>query len=214
MVVGIKPEKIEEYERLHADSNPGVRDLLTKYHMHNFSIFLQQIEGKWYEFGYYEYTGDDFDADMAALAKEPRNIEWLKVCDPMQFRCRARRVGPKWNGYTTTRDLKFSKSETDLKTRETETQSVGTLAGGRFRKPVPPNGAWTSLSHLPHPTLKKGRHREFQNLVVHLLLAFAASMARAEEMTAERHKAELDKLLATNGQDHRRWALQADGGIV
>ena len=84
MVVGIKPDKIEEYKRLHADSNAGVRDLLTKYHMHNFSIYLQQIEGKWYEFGYYEYTGDDFDGDMAKLAKEPRNIEWLKQCDPMQ----------------------------------------------------------------------------------------------------------------------------------
>ena len=84
MVVGIKPERIEEYKRLHADSNAGVRDLLHKYHMRNFSIFLQQIEGKWYEFGYYEYTGDDFDGDMAKLAEEPRNIEWLKVCDPMQ----------------------------------------------------------------------------------------------------------------------------------
>ncbi|MFC1502018.1 L-rhamnose mutarotase [bacterium] len=84
MVVGIKPEVIEEYKRLHADGNAGVRDLLTKYHMHNFSIFLQEIEGKWYEFGYYEYTGDDFEGDMAELAKEQRNIDWLKVCDPMQ----------------------------------------------------------------------------------------------------------------------------------
>ena len=85
MVVGIKPEKIEDYKRLHADSNAGVRDLLTKYHMHNFSIYLQQIEGKWYEFGYYEYTGNDFDGDMAKLAEEPRNIAWLKQCDPMQL---------------------------------------------------------------------------------------------------------------------------------
>jgi len=85
MVVRIKPEKIKQYKELHADSNAGVRDLLNKYHMHNFSIFLQPIEGKWYEFGYYEYSGDDFEADMAALAKEPRNIEWLKVCDPMQI---------------------------------------------------------------------------------------------------------------------------------
>ncbi len=84
MVTQLKADKLEEYKRLHADSNPGVRDLLAKYHMHNFSIFLQQIEGKWYEFGYYEYTGADFDGDMARLAKEPRNIEWLKVCDPMQ----------------------------------------------------------------------------------------------------------------------------------
>lgn len=85
MVVGIKPEMIPEYTRLHADGYAGVRDLLTKYHMHNFSIYLTEIEGKWYEFGYYEYTGDDFEADMAELAKEPRNIEWLKVCDPMQI---------------------------------------------------------------------------------------------------------------------------------
>jgi len=85
MVVGVKPDMIEEYKRLHADGNPGVRDLLTKYNMHNFSIFLTEIAGKWYEFGYYEYTGDDFDADMAELAKEPRNAEWLQICDPMQI---------------------------------------------------------------------------------------------------------------------------------
>ena len=85
MVVGIKPDKIEEYRRLHSDANPGVRDLLSKYHMHNFSIFLTEMDGKWYEFGYYEYTGDDFDGDMAKLAREPRNIEWLKICDPMQI---------------------------------------------------------------------------------------------------------------------------------
>ncbi len=84
MVVGIRPEKIDEYKALHADDNPGVRDLLTKYSMHNFSIFLHKIEGKYYEFGYYEYTGDDFEADMAKLDAEPRNKEWLKICDPMQ----------------------------------------------------------------------------------------------------------------------------------
>lgn len=85
MVVGIKPEFIEQYKKLHADNSPGVRDLLSKYHMENFNIFLQKMpDGKWYEFGYYEYTGDDFAGDMAKLAKEPRNIAWLKMCDPMQ----------------------------------------------------------------------------------------------------------------------------------
>ena len=83
-VIGLHPDKIAEYKRLHADSNPGVRDLLVKYHMRNFSIYLQQIDGKWYEFGYYEYTGTNFEADMAVMAKEPRNIAWLKMCDPMQ----------------------------------------------------------------------------------------------------------------------------------
>ncbi len=85
MVVGLNPKDMSDYKILHSDSNPGVRDLLNKYNMHNFSIFLHQIEGKWYEFGYYEYTGDDFEADMAKMGAEPRIRAWLKVCDPMQL---------------------------------------------------------------------------------------------------------------------------------
>lgn len=86
MVIGIKPEVIEEYKRLHADSNAGVRDLLTIANMENFSIFIHQFDdGNYYLFGYYEYSGDNFEKDMAELAKKDRNIEWLKVCDPMQI---------------------------------------------------------------------------------------------------------------------------------
>jgi len=85
MVVGLHEGQIKEYKRLHADDNPGVRDLLTKYHMHNFSIFLQKMpDGKYYEFGYYEYTGDDFEGDTAKMGAEKRIVEWLKVCNPMQ----------------------------------------------------------------------------------------------------------------------------------
>ena len=84
MVVKLKPEYVEEYRRLHADGNPGVRDLLRKYHLENFNIFLHPIKGEWFEFGYYEYSGSDFAGDMAALAQEPRNRAWLAVCDPMQ----------------------------------------------------------------------------------------------------------------------------------
>ena len=85
MVIKIKPEFIEEYKAVHSESKAGVRDLLIKANMRNFSIFLQQLDdGNWYEFGYYEYTGENFEADMAILNKHPRNIEWLKICDPMQ----------------------------------------------------------------------------------------------------------------------------------
>jgi len=53
--------------------------------MKNFSIFLHQIGNDWFEFGYYEYDGTDFVADMAALEKEPRNQYWLEICNPMQI---------------------------------------------------------------------------------------------------------------------------------
>ena len=84
MVIGIKPDQIEAYKCLHA--GPGVRDLLRQAHIQNFSIFLRQLEdGRFYEFAYYEYTGDDYEADMAWLAAQPANIEWLALCDPMQI---------------------------------------------------------------------------------------------------------------------------------
>jgi len=86
MVIGIKPEVIDEYKKLHADENPGVRDLLKTANFANFSIFIQQFDdGNYYLFGYYEYTGTDFEKDMADLAVKDRNIAWLKVCDPMQI---------------------------------------------------------------------------------------------------------------------------------
>lgn len=85
MVIKIRPEKIDEYKALHAGANPGVRDLLEKYHMRNFSIFLTRLDdGNYYEFGYYEYWGNDFEKDKAMLDAEPRNKEWLRICDPLQ----------------------------------------------------------------------------------------------------------------------------------
>jgi L-rhamnose mutarotase len=85
MVIGLRSEKADAYKALHADSEPGVRDLLQKYSIHNFSIFARKLgDGREYLFGYFEYMGDDYDADMATLAAEPRNASWLELCDPCQ----------------------------------------------------------------------------------------------------------------------------------
>jgi L-rhamnose mutarotase len=86
MVIGIKPDQISAYKKLHAASNPGVRDLLSKYHMQNFSIYIHKLnDGNYYLFGYYEYVGNDYAADMAKLDAEPRNKEWLSKTAPMQI---------------------------------------------------------------------------------------------------------------------------------
>jgi len=83
-VIGIRSDQVEAYKRLH--SGPGVRNLLNQAHIHNFSIYLRQFEdGRFYEFAYYEYTGADYEADMAWLAVQPANREWLSLCDPMQI---------------------------------------------------------------------------------------------------------------------------------
>lgn len=86
MVIGIKPSEVSRYRMLHADGNPGVRELLRTYHLHNFSIFIHTLpDGKQYLFGTYDYTGEDFAADMAKLAAEPANIAWLAQTDPCQL---------------------------------------------------------------------------------------------------------------------------------
>jgi L-fuconolactonase len=103
-VTRLRPEKTEEYKRLHADSNPSVRDLLAKYHRHNFSIFLQQIAGKWCEFGCYEYTGRNFDGDHGQAGQGTAQHRVQKCEIPCRSRFQARRAGPKWSGFISTRE--------------------------------------------------------------------------------------------------------------
>ena len=55
MVIGIKPEVIDEYKRLHDDNNPGVRDLLNIANFANFSIFIHQFDE--YQFDIYCQIG-------------------------------------------------------------------------------------------------------------------------------------------------------------
>jgi L-rhamnose mutarotase len=86
MVIGIKPEAIEYYKSIHADTYSGVRDLLSKYNMKNFSIFLHKLpDDKHYLFGYFEYDGTDYEGDMAKLAAEPRDQEWHAITDDLQI---------------------------------------------------------------------------------------------------------------------------------
>jgi L-rhamnose mutarotase len=86
MVIGIRPDQISAYEALHAASNEGVRDLLAKYHLHNFSIYLEKLaDDRYYLFGFYEYTGHSYEEDMEKLASEPRNQHWLTATDSMQI---------------------------------------------------------------------------------------------------------------------------------
>ena len=77
MVFGIKDECIAEY--LGFNDGPGVGDLLEAANMRNFSIFMRKLpDEKFYELAYLEYHGNDYEAGKARLAKEPRNIAWLK----------------------------------------------------------------------------------------------------------------------------------------
>jgi L-rhamnose mutarotase len=84
-VIELKAECITEYKRVHADGHPGVRDLLSKYGLRNFSIFLREVFGRHLLFLYGEYEGSDFAGDMARLCAEERDVAWHLQCDPMQL---------------------------------------------------------------------------------------------------------------------------------
>ena len=96
-IVGLREEKIEEYNRLHADVWPDVLDRIHRSNIRNYSIFLRKLpDGKHYLFSYFEYVGSDFAADMAAMAADPRTQEWWKITDPCQEPLPDRAEGEWW----------------------------------------------------------------------------------------------------------------------
>ncbi|MHB1034402.1 MAG: L-rhamnose mutarotase [Pirellulales bacterium] len=84
-VTGLDREKAQRYRDLHANPWPSVNKMLKECHIQNFSIYEKEIEGKLYLFAYLEYTGDDFDADMAKMAADPETQRWWKETDPCQI---------------------------------------------------------------------------------------------------------------------------------
>jgi L-rhamnose mutarotase len=79
-VIGVKPDQIAEYERIHAEVWPGVLATLKRANVSKFSIF--RFENML--FSYMEYTGKDYEADMALISADPVTQEWWKVTAPMQ----------------------------------------------------------------------------------------------------------------------------------
>lgn len=97
VVIGIPAQSIPEYKRLHAETWPGVLKAVDAAHMDNYSIYLGEVApGRNYLFGYYEYTGRDFDADMARMKRNKTMQQWWKLTDPLQEPLPTRREGEWW----------------------------------------------------------------------------------------------------------------------
>jgi L-rhamnose mutarotase len=94
MAMGIRPEKIGEYKRLHAAAWPGVLAKISDCNMKNFSIFLREPENLL--FAYFEYHGADLAADSARMAADPITQEWWSHCNPCQQPFDSRQEGEWW----------------------------------------------------------------------------------------------------------------------
>ena len=91
-VIGLPATNAAEYERLHADVWPEVRQRLHDVGIRNYSIF------RYAEllYSYMEYVGDDYERDMAALAADPRTQQWWAVTGPLQSTLRTSEQDEWW----------------------------------------------------------------------------------------------------------------------
>jgi len=85
MVTGLKPEEMAYYKKLHAAVWPGVLKKIKNCNIRNYSIYIQKIDGKYFLFSYFEYTGTDFNGDMAKMAADSTTQRWWKETDPTQI---------------------------------------------------------------------------------------------------------------------------------
>lgn len=91
-VIKVKPEKLEEYKKLHAAVWPGVLKKIKECNISNYSIYYK--DG--FLFSYFEYTGTDYDKDMARMAEDEETQRWWDVCKPCQQPLETRKDGEWW----------------------------------------------------------------------------------------------------------------------
>lgn len=93
-MIKIRPEKLAEYKKYHADPWPEVTAMIESCNIHNYSIYQRGD----YLFAYYEYTGEDFEKDMKKMASDPKTREWWDVVKPFQEPLADRNDGEWWSG--------------------------------------------------------------------------------------------------------------------
>jgi len=97
MVVRLKPDRAERYKELHANPWKGVMEQIDRSHIRNFSIWTAELKpGEHYLFAYFEYTGDDFEADMAKMGEDAQTQRWWKETDPCQEPIETAEPGELW----------------------------------------------------------------------------------------------------------------------
>lgn len=90
-VIGIHEEDIAEYERIHQEVWPDVLATLKHVNVRNYSIFRYGL----LLFSYMEYTGENYEEDMASMGADPKTEEWWKITAPLQRRV-PEAVGEEW----------------------------------------------------------------------------------------------------------------------
>lgn len=91
-VIRVKPATFDEYVKYHVAVWPDVLAMISECNIRNYSIYHK--DG--YLFAYFEYHGDDFEADMARMAADPTTQKWWDIMMPMQEPLETRAEGEWW----------------------------------------------------------------------------------------------------------------------
>jgi L-rhamnose mutarotase len=94
--IRLRPEHRDLYLRLHSEVWPGVEAALTAANIRTYSIFLRENT----LFGYFEYHGDDFESDMAAIGADAATQAWWKLTGPCQEPWADTGTGGNWSDLT------------------------------------------------------------------------------------------------------------------
>ena len=79
----LKPDMVDKYVELHANTWPGVLEKIKDCNIQNYSIFHKKMSaGEHLLFSYLEYTGDNFEADMEKMAADEKTQRWWAECKP------------------------------------------------------------------------------------------------------------------------------------
>ena len=81
-LINLRPEDREEYIEYHAAVWPTVLATIDACNIRNYSIYLHND----LLIAYFEYHGNDYDADMCKMAADPETQRWWSIMDPMQQR--------------------------------------------------------------------------------------------------------------------------------
>jgi L-rhamnose mutarotase len=91
-VILLRDDHRDEYVALHKNVWPEVLEQIRRSNIVNYSIFLH--DGLL--FSYFEYVGDEFAADMAAMAADEATRRWWELTDPCQEPVSAAVTGERW----------------------------------------------------------------------------------------------------------------------
>ena len=91
-LIGIDPHRFDEYKKYHAAVWPEVLEMIKACNISNYSIFHKDNM----LFAYFEYSGTDFEGDMAKMAADPKTQEWWRIMQPMQKPLQSRGVDEWW----------------------------------------------------------------------------------------------------------------------